>query len=461
MRCHNPKGGNTLFICLPSLLCVLAGTMTGGDCRADAVPAASTPAKVYLGNPSNYLSLLRGLKAGDTLILESGDYDSPNEVPGLPVLDLNGEPGRPITITGPDTGPRPVLLGRSTHNTIRFSNVSYVIVRNLEVDGRNLGGDGVNAQGTSHHITLENLAIRGVGSDQSVIGISTNRATTWNWVIRKCTITGAGTGMYLGNSDGNHPFIAGTIEYNVIKDTIGYNAEIKHQNPHPRIAGIPTNKNSTVIRHNVFSKSGNSSMGAMARPNLLVGHWPLSGPGADDLYEIYGNFFYENPVEALFQGEGNIAFHHNLLVNNLGMAVNIQRHNDVPKMIRIFHNTVVAKDNGIRVTGGSPAYRQVVVGNAVFAGMPIQASEEQQNVTGSYMSAVKYLVNPFGPLGQLDLFPRAGVLKGAAVDMSAIGASSDWKLDFNGVPQDATSRGAYSGGGANPGWLPNLEMKPR
>src|SRR5262249_40048579 len=256
-------------------------------------------------------------------------------------------------------------------------------------------------------------------------------------------------------------FIAGTIEYNVIKDTIGYNAEIKHQNPRPRIAGIPTNRNSTVIRHNVFSKSGSSSGGAKARPNLLVGHWPLSGPGADDLYEIYGNFFYENPVEALFQGEGNIAFHHNLLVNDFGMAVNIQRHNDVPRAIRIFHNTVVARDVGVRESGGSPKYRQIVIGNAVFAGMPIQASDARQNATDTYASAVKYLLKPFGPLGELDLFPHAGALVGTAVDTGTIDGASDWKNDFNGVSQDEHQRGAYSGGGANPGWLPNLAMKPR
>jgi len=36
-----------------------------------------------------------------------------------------------------------------------------------------LGGAGVAAQGLTHHITLENLVIRGVGSDQQVDGIST------------------------------------------------------------------------------------------------------------------------------------------------------------------------------------------------------------------------------------------------------------------------------------------------
>jgi hypothetical protein len=422
--------------------------------------ATGTGGNVFQGNPSNYLSLLRGLRAGDTLVLDPGNYDDVNDVPGLPIFNLNGEPSRPITIKGPDSGPRPVLLGRSTHNTIRFSDASYIVVRNLEIDGRNLGGDGVNAQGAAHDITLENLSIHGVGSNQQVVGISTNGAPTWNWIVRNNEIVGAGTGLYLGNPNGTNPFVAGLIERNLVRDTIGYNIQIKHQDSRPNLAGMPTGNSSTIIRHNVFSKSGNSSTGAEARPNVLVGHFPLSGVGVDDVYEIYGNFFYQNPTEALFQGEGNIAFHHNLLVNDSGSAVNIQPHNDVPRMVRVFHNTVVASGTGTRVTGGSAAFRQVVVGNAVFAASPISASDQSQNITGGYQSATNTLNNAFGALGQLDLFPRVGMLKGSAIDTSTFNSFIDWNQDFNGAMQDETSYGAYSGSGVNPGWLPLLEIKP-
>jgi hypothetical protein len=52
-------------------------------------------------------------------------------------------------------------------------------------------------------------------------------------------VIGAGTGMYFGNSDGNHPFWGGLIENNLIMNTIGYNLQIKHQNPRPRLPGMP------------------------------------------------------------------------------------------------------------------------------------------------------------------------------------------------------------------------------
>ena len=80
----------------------------------------------------------------------------------------------------------------------------------------------------------------------------------WDWVIRNNIIRNAGTGMYLGNSPGNNPFVRGIIEYNLFEDTIGYNMQIKHQNPRPTNIGMPTGLSKTIIRHNVFSKSGNS-----------------------------------------------------------------------------------------------------------------------------------------------------------------------------------------------------------
>ncbi len=61
------------------------------------------------------------------------------------------------------------------------------------------------------------------------------------------------------------------------------------------------------------------------RPNVLVGHFPLEGPGVDDDYAIYGNFFYQNRDEALFQGEGNVALYGNLFVNEYGDAIGFSR----------------------------------------------------------------------------------------------------------------------------------------
>ncbi len=420
-------------------------------------------AEVFIANPSNYLTLLRNLAPGDTLMLEPGIYDDSNDVPGLPFFNMNGEPDKPIVISGAETGNRPVFLGRSTHNTVRFDNASYIEIRNIVIDGRNLGGDGVKAQGISHHIMLENLLIKGVGSDQQIVGINT-KAPAWKWVIRNCVIIEAGTGMYFGNSDGSVPFVNGLIEYNLIVNTLGYNLQIKHQIDRPARSGVPGD-GTTIIRHNVFSKAENASTGGAARPNLLVGHWPLTGAGSSDVYQIYGNFFYQNPTgEALFQGEGNIALYNNLFVNRDGDAVRIQPHNDVPKMIRIFNNTVVSRGTGIRVTGGDPGQQQKVIGNAVFAANQISAVDQNDNITDTFENASNYLSDPTGipsgSPGSLDLYPLVDRLTGPRPENASYRTFVHWDRDFNGDVHDGTFRGAYAGEGQNSGWPLKLEIKP-
>ena len=88
----------------------------------------------------------------------------------------------------------------------------------------------------------------------------------------------------------------------------------------------------------------------MARPNVLVGHWPLAGHGSNDRYLVYGNFFYQNQHESLFQGEGNIALYNNLFVNDSGDAIRIRPHNDKCAPFRVFYNTIVAAGAGISLS---------------------------------------------------------------------------------------------------------------
>ncbi len=412
-------------------------------------------AAIFQANPGNYRSLLSNLQAGDILELEAGTYPD-----GLPISGRNGTAGNRIIIRGPASGNPAVLTGRACCNTIQIEDSSYIDISNLKIDGQSIAGiDGVNSRGITHHITLSDLLIVGHGFDQSDVGIST-KGTAWNWIIRRCRIIAAGTGMYLGNSPGNFPFVAGLIENNLILDTIGYNIQIKQQNPRPTNIGLPTGVNRTIIRNNVFSKKNNASSGAASRPNLLVGHLPLSGDGQDDVYDIYGNFFYENPSESLFQGEGNIGLYGNLFVTSSGNAISIRPHKDVPREVLVFQNTVVASGTGIRITGGNSAFSQRAVGNAVFAATPVNAADQADNITDGYSAANNYLTAPFAAIGQLDLYPLAGTLNGQSLVTTSFTGYTDWELDFDGQTRDQTIRGAYGTDGQNPGWQLALDIKP-
>jgi hypothetical protein len=338
----------------------------------------------YVAGPDDYLHNLETLVPGDTLTLRAGIYRW-----GLPVHGLNGAPAHRIIIQGPRAGPPAVLLGRDDANTVSLVDASYITIRNLRIDGAHLPVDGIKAEGRGgpvHHITLERLTIINHDFAQDIIAISTKRPA-WGWVIRDNTIIGAGTGMYLGDSNGTAAFFDGMIENNLIVDTIGYNIEIKQQVERPSLPGAPTTPSVTVLRHNVFAKTRNASSGEAARPNVLVGHWPPVGAGSDDRYDIVGNVFFDNPTEALFQGEGNVTLSRNIFFNPHGEAIVIQPHHGVPRRISVAQNFIAGSERGVWVEGGAPDQVQEIVDNEIFAGEPLTGGTQRGNKTGVFAQA--------------------------------------------------------------------------
>ena len=236
--------------------------------------------------------------------------------------------------------------------------------------------------------------------------------------------------------------------------------QIKHQKPRPSIAGIPLAPQVTIVRRNTLIKSARASTGAAARPNLLLGHFPLSGPGSADRYLVYGNLFFDNPAEALFQGEGNLAVYNNLFVNPHGDAVNIRPHNDRPREVLLFGNTIVARRAGLRLAGIAAETRMAIEANAIFADEPVatgvaadhssperiasrsaesSAGErpwrraiDDRNLVAGFARAGDFLVSPAAAdLARLDLAPRSGALRGAPPLAAILAALPEFDLDFN------------------------------
>jgi hypothetical protein len=417
----------------------------------------AAPLRTIQASPSDYVSKVANLIAGDRLQLAADTYSQ-----YLNVYNLHGQAGQCITIEGP-AGGSAVFTGSDTRNIVSLWDSSYIALRNLTLDGQGKWGDGIKGEAESvsvHHILIDGLTLRNFNRSQQVVGINT-KCPAWNWVIRNTTITNTGTGIYIGGSDGEFAFTNFLVEYNLIHTTLGYNAQFKHQRfARDTSIGIPSS-GTVIVRHNTFSKETGSSTGADVRPNLLVGHWPLSGAGSSDNYQIYGNLLYQNPPQPLFQGEGNLAFHDNLLVNRLNGGVDIHPHYDVPKRIDVFNNTIVATGSGIYISGADTAYTQRVTGNAVFAATPLTGGQQSSNVTGTYAQASTYLNNPMAALGSgLDLYPKTGQLQGTAIDYTPFTSFLDYDRDFNSRSRVNTYRGAYSGDGVNPGWTPALAIKP-
>lgn len=365
-------------------------------------------------SPDTYRKHLPRLQAGDTLRLAPGVYRN-----GMPLRKLQGTADAPIVITGPevsadaDVSRRAVLLGRNGRITVSLVDVAHLTLRHLTLDGLGMRGHGIVAEGRggfTHHVTLEHLRITGFNATQAFNAIST-KTPAWHWIIRNNHISHTGTGLYLGNSNGREPFVAGLIENNLIEHTTGYSMQIKHQAPRPDLPGMPTTAQQTIIRNNVFDKSAGA--GNRPRPNLLLGHWPLQGPGSDDRYLVYGNLFYQNPTELLFQAEGNVTAYDNLFINLHGPAVSFQPHNDVPRDIDFHHNTVIGRGTAITLTGAHPAYAQHAVANLIYSETAPASLFVSDNRIASLSDITAELRAPLAPRDTLDLtpitpFPDAG-----------------------------------------------------
>lgn len=409
---------------------------------AAALLALAPPihARTLQATPADYATVVPALQPGDTLHLAPGTYAN-----GLRLHRLQGTAAAPITIEGPARGEPATFVGRPGANTVSLLDAAYVVLRHLVLDGRGLEVDAVKAEGHArfaHHITLENLRIVGHGDDQQTVGIST-KCPAWGWILRGNRIEGAGTGIYLGGSDGNAPFFDGLIEDNTILDPRGYAMQIKHQLRRPDLEGAPDGPVFTIIRRNRFVKTARGATGELARPNVLVGHFPLEGRGARDVYVVYGNVFEDNPTgEALFQGEGNIALYNNLFLNPAGDAVRIQPHHHLPRAVAIFHNTVIAGGVGIALLKGEPGFPRYVGRNAIFAAEPLRAEGAAANFVAPLADARRELIAPFADPAKRDFAPRSGALAGSAALPGDVRRYPGWDVDFQGLPRTGRTVGA-------------------
>jgi hypothetical protein len=412
-------------------------------------------------DPATLGSVLPTLQAGDTLNLAPGTYTQ-----SLNVSNLQGTEAAWITITGPASGPPAVFEGNACCNTVEITNSSYVAIKSITVDGKGINGVfGVSAKGSSnnmvHHITIEGCTFVGQNGSQQTVAIST-KTPTWGWTIRGNVIDGAGTGLYLGNSNFAEPFIGGVIENNVVKNTIGYNMQIKNQNPWPDHPGIPDGDARTIIRNNVFIKDNTPSPDG-ARPNVLVGAPPTSGKGSGSLVEVYGNVFVHNGPEALVQATGRVTLHDNIFVDAGDAAILIREHDGFAvRLAHVYNNTIFSAKRGI-VFGTAATEGDAVLGNLIFADTPTEGpiASLGDNLGAAPASAAEAVTAPSLSLGSMDFYPLPGKAKGAPLDLSAMEGETAYGCDFNGNTKgDFSFRGAYAGEGANPGWKLAAEVKP-
>ncbi len=428
-------------------LCVVLLSLSATASAAD-VPA----------DPSDYQALLGTLQPGDRLVLAPGTYTR------LTLDGIHGTADAWITITGPTEGDPAVIVGEGCCNTVQLYDSSYVAIQHLVIDAQGQYVDAVNAKDSpSHDILVENNTMQGFPADsQQIVGVNT-KTTVWNWTIRGNTILEPGTGLYLGGSEGDTPFIAGVIENNLVVNSIGYCMQIKHQNDYATTPDMPAGPNRTIVRNNVFIKDDRESPDG-DRPNLLVGGFPDAGPGSEDTYHVYGNLLFYNPREALLQATGRVSIHDNIFVGASpsfpALAVTSHQGKSV-KLAYVYDNTFYTEGTGISFSQAAEQ-DDAVFGNLVLAGTPISGTiaDLRDNLEAPFADAADFVAMPAIMLGAMDFYPLPGVATGAAMDTTKVAGDPDFDRDYNGTARgDFTFRGAYAGEGENPGCPLDAEIK--
>lgn len=413
--------------------------------------------------PADYRQVITTLQAGDTLLLAAGVYER-----GLPLTDCEGRPDAWITVRGPETGIAEIRQ-TAVANCVELRNCHHLALKRLSILGEGPEGIpglfGISAKGGNenpvHDILIEDCLIADWNTSQQAVGIST-KVPAWNWTIRRNIIRNCGTGLYLGNSNGNDPFIAGVIEHNLVENLTGYCMEIKFQNPRPVISGMPVGASRTLIRHNVFIKDDRPSPDG-DRPNVLVGGFPQSGPGAEDRYEIHGNLFRGNPREALLQASGRISIHDNVFAHcpSAHAAITLRDHDLPLHSAMVYHNTLFDSEEGIRVFA-KRAEKVILVGNVIFTRSDpivlngVEAATEA-NITGRVAEAVDHLSNPAG----LELHPLPGKCSGLSLDPRHFREDPFGNVDFDGRSKGGWNhRGAFAATDRRGFWKLQTGIKP-
>ena len=414
-------------------------------------------------NPDNLGTVLDGVMPGDVVHLAAGRYVDPI------YLDLaNGTAAAPIVIEGPTSGEAVFVADpRVCCNIFEIRDSSFVTLRNLVFDGASIDGVfGISAGGgdadgdgrnLTHDITIEDCRFVGFGGSNNHDAIST-KTPTWGWIVRRNLFDAPGIGIYFGNSTGEAPFIGGRIEHNVFLDCLGYCMQIKWQLPRPTdYPGMPTGPSTTVIADNVFV---HGDLPAEPRPNLLVGGFPMTGPGSDDRYEIARNLFVHNTVEPLLQASGSVSIHDNVFVDGSTSApALLLRNHDLPlRRAWVYGNTFYTAGTAISVGAGDRGTS--LVGNAIFAATPVTGTfdVDTANLRGSVAEAAAAFVRPSMSFGTMDFHPTSAL---PGIDLSAFGEDTLDGVDFECRPRAApVYAGAYEGAASARTWNLAREEKP-
>jgi Right handed beta helix region len=413
---------------------------------AAALLAASSvrAAVTEIGPTDDFRTIMQGLQAGDTLILDAGTYTLTSYF----ALTLTGTAAQPILIRA-QTGQQPIVqYVDASQNIVNLVNSTFVIVDGIEFTN---GSRGIRIQGGGN-ITIQNCHVHGTAANAIAANDDGYVYANLNFIHNEIDHTGdTGEGFYLGCNDDACRIHDSLVANNYIHDlngpdiSQGDGIEIKkgsyanivrdnviHDTGYPGITMYDVNGNGApnLIERNVVWATGDNGIqvtaDATVRNNIVLS--AASGASA----------FASNNIQN--GSAANLVVVNNTFLMPVGNGIKL---NGVTGTVTIANNAIYAP-NGDAIAANGTLTQLSVVANAGQGSL--------NGVSGGFSAtgnlAADFFSATLSGLPPQNLIPMGSLLPGAA---NVLLLAPD---DFDGTPRRSADIGAYR---ANPsgtvGWV--------
>lgn len=294
------------------------------------------PSTVIVGTRSELLAAVNSAGPGTQILLRPGTYAG-----GIFINDLHGTPAAPITIGALDPANKPVIDGTNNSESLHFSDVSHLVIRDLVVQNSSINGINIDDGGSyatpSHHVTLSGLHVRDIGTTGNHDGIKLSGLD--HFLIRDTLIERWGNGGSGIDMVGCHE---GLIERTTLRHGDGMGS-----------TGIQAKGGSrdVVVRDNRFENAGLRAMQIGGSTGLQFFRPAPQGYEAKDI-TVEGNVFIGSQAAVTFVNVDGALVRYNTIYRPTRWIFRILQETTQPGFVPsrngvVHHNIIVFRTDEI------------------------------------------------------------------------------------------------------------------
>lgn len=312
------------------------GTVGSGDTTLGTNTGSTITNTVTVSDTTSFVSAINAATPGTQILVNPGTYSS-----GKYFVNLKGTADKHIVIAAADPTNKPIFTGSG--EGMKFVDAAYVDLKNLIFQNTSDNGlnmdDGGSYATPSHHILLDGLEVRNVGSSTGNIdGIKLSGVD--NFTIRNCRVTAWGGGYGSGiDMVGCH--------YGIIENNYFSNGDTRGADAVQAKGG----SSNMIIRQNRFEHAGGRAIQLGGNTGLQYFR-PYGATYEARNIDVVGNVIIGSGTPIAFANADQCTFRFNTVYNPTQYLLRILSEDRTPGIISTGNDTV--SDNIFYYTGALP-----------------------------------------------------------------------------------------------------------